>query len=166
MTRKKNYTPEGKICVNCLIPLDYSNIRPADLAQANYICKRCRKLRDQLRYENRKEIIREQQRGYDLAVKMKVIEAYGWKCNCCDENRYEFLTVDHTNNDGVAERERTKQGTGTKLYRWLVKNNFPKEGYQLLCYNCNCSKGFFGYCPHNKPDIIVRPTKRPVKTHG
>lgn len=37
---------------------------------------------------------------------------------------------------------------GSRFYVWLKKNNYP-PGFQILCYNCNCAKGHFGYCPHN-----------------
>jgi len=156
------YSTDGKDCIVCFRALDTNNTRAADIAQANYICIICRKHRDKARYINNKEIIKEQQRGYDRANKVKIIEAYGSKCVCCGETLLEFLTIDHINNDGAADRKENKHGSGGKLYRWLIQNNFPKEGYQLLCYNCNCSKGFFGYCPHNKPEIIIRPT-RPAK---
>ena len=42
------------------------------------------------------------------------------------------------------------------MYRWLKKHGFPKEGFQLLCYNCNCAKGFFGKCPHKKQDLVQK----------
>ncbi len=37
--------------------------------------------------------------------------------------------------------------TGSKLYNWLKRNNFPK-GFQTMCINCNFAKGMFGVCPH------------------
>lgn len=153
-----------KFCIDCLTPLTNENTNKYDRNASQYICKGCHKSRDKKRYENRKEIIREQQRGYDLSVKMKIIEAYGGKCVCCGENILEFLTIDHINNDGAADRKDNKHGSGGKLYRWLIKNGFPKENYQILCYNCNCAKGFFGYCPHNKPEAIIRPTRPARKT--
>ncbi len=158
-TRRGPYSTEGKLCINCFIELTPKNTRPADIAQANYVCKPCRKARDKQRYIDRKEIIREQQRIYDPEIKKKIIEAYGGKCTCCGESALEFLTIDHINNDGAADRKQNNKKSGGKLYRWLIKNNFPKENYQLLCYNCNCAKGFFGYCPHNKPEVIIRPTR-------
>ena len=127
---------------------------------AQYVCKKCRKSRDKRRYENRKEIIRQQQRIYDLSIKQRVIEAYGGECVCCNENIIEFLVIDHINNDSAEDKRNNGNKTGGKLYRWLIKNNFPKEKYQILCYNCNCSKGFFGYCPHKKPDIVLTPKKK------
>lgn len=155
---------ENKICKDCLIDLTIDNIHQYDIDAAQYVCKSCRKQRDKKRYESRKELIREQQREYDLSIKMKVIEGYGGKCSCpgCNIDTLEFLTIDHINNDGAEDRRQNGKKSGGKLYRWLIKNNFPKDKYQLLCYNCNCAKGFFGYCPHDKPDIIIRPT-RPKK---
>lgn len=155
---------ENKICKDCLIDLTVDNIHQYDIDAAQYVCKKCRKYRDKKRYENRKELIREKQRIYDLSIKMRVIEAYGSKCACpgCTIDTVEFLTIDHINNDGAEDRRQNGKKSGGKLYRWLIQNNFPKDSYQLLCYNCNCAKGFFGYCPHNKPDTIIRPT-RPKK---
>lgn len=150
MTRNKKYTPDNKYCLDCQISLNYDNIRASDLSQANYICCSCRKIRDQNRYINNKANIRIQQKQYELNNKIKIIEAYGGKCICCQETALEFLTIDHVNDNGAEERKDTNQGTGGKLYRWLIKRNFPKDNYQLLCYNCNCAKGFFGYCPHQK----------------
>jgi hypothetical protein len=149
-----------KICKDCLIELNNDNSNEYDIKCGQYVCKTCRKLRDKQRYQNKKEIIREQQRLYDLSVKIKIIEAYGGKCTCCGESALEFLTIDHINNDGAEDRKNNGKKSGGKLYRWLMKNNFPKENYQILCYNCNCSKGFFGYCPHNKPEIIVRISRK------
>jgi hypothetical protein len=144
------YSVENKDCIICLIALTIENTRSGDIARANYICKSCHKKRDQQKYINRKEIIREQQRKYEINIKMKIIEEYGGKCACCNENTPEFLTIDHINNNGAKERELTKQGSGGKIYRWLIKNGYPKDNYQLLCYNCNCAKGFCGVCPHKK----------------
>jgi hypothetical protein len=131
---------ENKICKDCLIDLNINNINKYDLNSAQYVCKICRKQRDKNKYEKRKELIREQQRMYDLSIKIKIIKAYGGECICCKENILEFLTIKSINNDNKS---------GGKLYRWLIKNNFPEE-YELLCYNCNNAKILFGYCPHNK----------------
>lgn len=148
MTNKKR-SLEGKICKDCLIPLTEDNTNEYDVNAAQYVCIKCCKQRAKQKYQNRKELIREQQRVYDLAVKMKTIESYGSKCVCCGENTIEFLTIDRIHNDGIEDRKKS----GGKLYRWLINHNFPKENYQILCYNCNCAKDFFGYCPHNKIEI-------------
>lgn len=156
---KRHYNFEDKICRICLKDLTKDNCKNSNIIRANYICTLCVKAYAKQKYINKKEIIREQQRIYDLNIKQKVIKAYGSKCICCNEETIEFLTIDHINNNGAEDRKNNGKKSGGKLYRWLIKNNFPKEEYQLLCYNCNCAKGFFGYCPHNKPDIIIRPTR-------
>lgn len=164
--KKRQYSFEGKTCTVCFKDLTKDNTRPSDIKRAKYMCIHCCKEYSKKRYIDRKELIREQQRIYDLSVKQKIIEAYGGKCVCCGEETLEFLTIDHINNDGAEDRRQNGRKSGGKLYRWLIKNNFPKEDYQLLCYNCNCSKGFFGYCPHNKPDIVVPLTRNTHKQPG
>lgn len=139
-SKKGPYSPAGKLCIICLKDLDSNNTRAADIKQANYICINCRKARDKQRYVDKKEMIREQQRIYDLNNKLAVIKAYGGVCECCNENILEFLTIN------AADRKES----GGKLYRWLIKNNFPKDNCQLLCFNCHSSKSLFGYCPHNQ----------------
>jgi hypothetical protein len=161
MNINKKY--ENKICKDCLIDLTPENTNKYSFDRSKYVCKLCEKKRAQRKYIERKELIREQQRIYDLSCKQKVIEAYGGKCACCGESIIEFLTIDHINNNGAEDRKNNGNKTGGKLYRWLIKNNFPQGEYQVLCFNCNCSKGFFGYCPHNKLKIVVRVTRKTIK---
>lgn len=86
-------------------------------------------------------------RKYHLENRKKAIEHYGGKCVCCGEDTYEFLCIDHINNDGHLER---KAGKSTRnLYNIFRQGIFPKH-YQLLCHNCNMAKGFYGKCPHQK----------------
>ena len=67
--------------------------------------------------------------------------------SCCGETGFEFLTVDHINNDGNEHRRQIKAAFG--IYGWLEKNGFPKDGLQLLCWNCNMGKrANGGTCPH------------------
>jgi len=68
------------------------------------------------------------------------------KCECCGENAFEFLTFDHINGGGNKHRKNNKIWN---LAVWLVKNDYP-EGFRILCFNCNCSIGHCGYCPHQK----------------
>ena len=70
-------------------------------------------------------------------------------CRCCGlDEHLDFLTVDHI--DGRKTRPRKEQGLlGANLNRWLRKNNYP-DGFQILCFNCNSTKGFFGTCPHGR----------------
>jgi len=88
---------------------------------------------------------------YKLKRKKMVIEYYSNGnncCACCGESIFEFLTIDHMNNDGAEHRRQMEHG-GRTIYRWLIQHDFPK-GFQVLCYNCNCAKGHHGICPHKK----------------
>lgn len=79
-------------------------------------------------------------------------------CNCCKEDRLEFLSIDHINGGGKAHI----QEIGYNLVRWLRKNNYP-EGYRVLCMNCNFSIGHHGYCPHTTKSKLL--SELPLK-HG
>lgn len=84
--------------------------------------------------------------------KAQVFEAYGgYKCKCCSEDEPMFLSIDHVNNDGAAERKAgLYSGSGTAFYKWLRKNGFP-DGYQVLCMNCQVGKHKNGgVCPHQR----------------
>jgi len=83
-------------------------------------------------------------------LRAETLDAYGNRCNCCGESTPEFLSVDHINNDGAAHRREAKLSGGSRFYEWLKKHGFPKDRFQLLCYNCNFAKGRYGECPHVK----------------
>ncbi len=99
--------------------------------------------------------------------RLKVLQYYSKRlsksnipcCNCCGLNSHiEFLTVDHIAGrqemDSEPELKKLKymsKLSGTALVIWIIKNNFPK-GFQILCHNCNQTKGYYGQCPlENKP---------------
>lgn len=79
-------------------------------------------------------------------LRIETLAAYGGKCTCCGERREQFLTVDHVVPFSQGGGPRNRRG-GPSLYRWLKKEGFP-EGFRLLCMNCNCSRSWNGYCPH------------------
>jgi len=83
-------------------------------------------------------------------------------CSCCMDNRIEVLSIEHSNNDGVFHRLDIQQRYNLKNYKDLggerlalyvlrdLKAGIPLwNGLTLHCRNCNCSKGFHGYCPHD-----------------
>lgn len=82
--------------------------------------------------------------------RLRVLTRYGGDppvCACCGTGHLEFLSMDHINGDGAAHRRLIGRSS---LYRWLEQNDYP-EGFRVLCFNCNCAIGFYGYCPHNPP---------------
>ena len=80
--------------------------------------------------------------------KVQIITRYGGFCICCGEKRIEFLCIDHINGGGNQHRKEIGS-SGTPMYKWLVKNKYPK-GFRVLCHNCNMSIGAYGYCPHQE----------------
>ena len=98
--------------------------------------------------------------GYYKALyrkhRLEVINAYGGQCQCCGENKYEFLAIHHGNNDGHEHRKKLakehpgSRGTDTMI-RWIRRNGFPKDiGITILCANCHNAETFYGECPHKK----------------
>ena len=79
------------------------------------------------------------------AAKAAGIAAYGGQCICCGEARVEFLTLDHINGRAT-EPYRI---TGQKAWARLKARGWPRDNFQLLCFNCNCAKGIYGRCPHS-----------------
>ena len=72
-------------------------------------------------------------------------QIYGDKCACCGESNRQFLTLDHINNNGVAER---KAINWFGCMRKAIRES-DKTQYQVLCYNCNYGKRRNkGICPH------------------
>ena len=77
-----------------------------------------------------------------------VFDYYGNRCTCCGETEPLFLTIDHINNDGYADKK--KGLTGVNLYRKIVKEGFP-DTFRILCWNCNCGRSKNnGVCPHER----------------
>jgi hypothetical protein len=94
-----------------------------------------------------KEKRAETSRLYNRNLKAETMQAYGGKCTCCGETILDFLTIDHIENDGAKKRKEEKCGLGGTLYRWLKRNNYPKD-FQVLCFNCNFSKNISDKCIH------------------
>jgi hypothetical protein len=69
-----------------------------------------------------------------LRYKKAALAAYGGeKCVGCGETEIVVLSLDHIKQDGHLYR--AEQGTGTRLYQWLRKNDYP-PGFRVLCMNC------------------------------
>ena len=77
------------------------------------------------------------------------------KCACCGESILQFLTIDHIKGGGDKHRATIKGLAGVNFYKWLRKQGYP-EGYQVLCYNCNCGKGRGEICPHKKQESPIQ----------
>lgn len=90
------------------------------------------------------------------ALRMEVLNHYSGgtlKCTCpgCETpaGHMEFLAIDHEGKTGAAHR---KEVGKSAVYRWLKRQGFPK-GFRVLCHNCNSAHGYYGFCPHEHPEL-------------
>lgn len=155
---KKRYEQTPGLCANCGADTD------------SYYCSPCKEKRYRRQKKRLKKRVKEglcikcpnealdghsyclcclnKQKEYRRLKKKEVFEAYGGaKCACCGESTFDFLTIDHVNNDGADHRREIGAG-GTTTYMWLIRNKFP-EGFQVLCANCQLGKAVNGgVCSH------------------
>jgi hypothetical protein len=73
-------------------------------------------------------------------------------CACCGEDIFEFLALDHKNNDGSEHRKQV----GMNMVSFALANNYPAI-FQVLCHNCNMCKGTYGHCVHEHVDMDKGP---------
>lgn len=151
---------EGKSCSRCKAwkPLgDYGKLGAASDGLQRY-CKPCmcelgRKY-NAVNIEKRRELSRRGNKRLGPAyfrerhqlLKRAMVMAYGGECECCGETEIEFLTLDHINGGGHQHRKAV--GGGSKVWRMLRDAGWPKEGYRLLCMNCQLGFAHGRTCPH------------------
>jgi hypothetical protein len=111
-------------------------------------CKECRQKYSRVYYRANRSKVLAREKELRWKFRLEAIKAYGGKCVCCGEQTPEFLTIDHVNGGGNKHREEV--GGSKQLYKILSKKGWPKNEYRLLCYNCNCARGAFGFCPHER----------------
>jgi len=129
-------------------------------------CVSCCKLRSKEYRKNNVEQIRKNgnseaaikcRERYRHRFRKNVLNKYGNKCACCGETESKFMSIDH-----VYGRKNKKYKKEPKshnlLYLYLSKKNKRLSEYQLLCYNCNCAKGFYGVCPHKLRETKIEVT--------
>ena len=150
---RREVHPEEKLCSGCkeLKTLDKFNNRAASKDGKMPVCKKCHLINVQKWRKNNPEKKREQGRRDSARLKAEVIQAYGGFCKCCGETEPSFLTIDHIAGNG-AELRKENPREKDNIYRMLRQQGFPKENYQLLCMNCNWSKGAGanGECIHSR----------------
>lgn len=160
-TRRKRYIELG-LCMtcgkenntefnNCLECGKKMNERTSNWRRNNPI--RNKEIKNNSYLKNHESILKHA-REYSKAYWLKVIIHYGAKCSCCGETIIEFLTIDHMYEEGHKQRNRLHR-QGRTLYLWLVQNNYP-EGYQVMCFDCNCGRARNnGICPHKQKHLNI-----------
>ena len=110
-------------------------------------------------WERNKERMKEIFKKNHIKTRTLALEKYGGKppkCACCGETIIEFLGIDHINGGGNKHR---MGKTSKDIYRWLLRTRKKPKQFQVLCHNCNCAKGYYGYCPHEKNHMKAKEVK-------
>jgi hypothetical protein len=130
------------VCRDCS-ESDLSKLCPDDRCymKVKRLCKSCAAKRVK-GYRKKTDKYRIAKKNSDLRLRKKVLNAYGNKCVYCNEKHYEFLAIDHVNDNGAEHRRTIRNGDGNQVLREIVKEGFPNT-YQILCHNCNSAKGFY-----------------------
>jgi hypothetical protein len=142
----------GATCRSCGVTLSDANWRAT--WNTGFLCRECKAdYHRAWRQDHPDRVAAHRVAAYAVHREQRVIVLthYGLNgtmaCVCCAESRYEFLTIDHTGDDGADHR---KSGVSTQqLPAWLIARGFP-PGFQTLCWNCNAAKAFYGSCPHGR----------------
>ena len=98
----------------------------------------------------------------NFQARILALEHYGgtnYKCACCPESEFSFLTIDHIDGKGSEDRIKLvgdKLAAGHHFYRKLKELKFP-DGYQVLCMNCQVGRrDNGGVCPHKRAALTTQ----------
>lgn len=100
------------------------------------------------RYHANPEKHRQYAKDQRIKLREEFILAYGNKCACCNEPEHAFLTLEHKNRNGSEERKMFS--TSSQILASLRRKGWPKDDYELLCFNCNRASWERGICPHRQ----------------
>jgi hypothetical protein len=136
----ETHAPNHRYCSSCKKARDYASYKRSIAKRLDYYHRQFREAE-----RKRRRIRRDKVLGY--------YSAGTFSCNCCGESEKDFLSIDHIEGEGNRfSRENGIPRGGDLLYKWLIKNGYP-SGFQVLCMNCNFSKGQFGViCLHKRAE--------------
>jgi hypothetical protein len=111
-------------------------------------CGKCKE-RAAEQARRRRTRINAYQRARNERLRLECIAAYGGRCVCCGEDHPRLLTIDHVNDDGAYERKSIR--SLPVLIAKLKREGWPRDRYQIMCFNCNCGRAHNGgVCPHKE----------------
>lgn len=151
----------ARYCATCRAEKT-KELRNASFKRAWNDPKRRKKLRRQSRESARRwiktpgnrEDLRARERARHLKLKLEAIKRFGGKCACCGEKRYQFLSFDHVDGDGVFHRRELGGKVpvrGPHFLRRLKRDGWKtKYKLRLLCMNCHMAIDLWGGCPHKE----------------
>jgi hypothetical protein len=143
--------PDEKTCQRCKTVKPISSFDKSDYKnRPRAICQEC--LKDTGKSV---EMRRNVQRRWLKKQRATVINALGGICACCGEREFKFLTIDHVGEWGALHRRSLGRNSNTrKVLQDIINMGYPRDKFQVLCYNCNNTNAFYGGCPHNSFDVM------------
>lgn len=112
------------------------------------VCSRCGRSRDERKFPKsigggRRNYCFSCRARYETArLRLDMYENLGDRCACCGETHPQFLTLEH-----ILGVEGERKPWWQEL-RQARREGWPRDKYEVLCFNCNCAKGHWGDCPH------------------
>jgi len=80
------------------------------------------------------------QAAYRKNLRTRILDAYGRKCSnpeCGYDKDERALDLDHI----YGKKAEGHEGLGAqRIYQIIIRENFPKDRYRILCRNCNWLK--------------------------
>jgi hypothetical protein len=136
------------VCTDCRRDFEGGSMKNGRAYKVCPVCRQQARARSAAQREAHPGANAQYLRNLRRRYRQEAFDAYGGKCACCGESRYEFLTIDHPNGGGRRERQLSFAPGGASFARWLARQGYP-EGYRVLCHNCNSAYGYYGQCPHS-----------------
>lgn len=150
--RRVRFIVDGKVpCAVCKKQKSTTDFHKSKASPIGvcYVCKPCTAERAAEWY---KANIEKAPHHWKVAQRNRKVKALSFYsngapvCACCGITELAFLTIDHINGNGAAHRRSIGR---VNFYAWLIRNEYP-DGFQVLCYNCNCAKRDGAECPHKR----------------
>jgi hypothetical protein len=152
-----------QVCIDCGKVIEEGDIYPSRLEAQTYLHKACDKKRStnwqrktgwgKKNYVRNSKKLTENSRRYQQRLKIEAVRQLSNGTMACanpyNQHKEPYtdmraLTIDHINSDGAAFRKRlfgsNQRGASTYICRWLKKNGYPKDQFQVLCWNCQWIK--------------------------
>lgn len=140
---KRRKDGHDSACKECLLKYAKNYYQIKHKFNLKYKKQRCNFAKK--RYRKKRLELLQQGKLRNYHARLRCLDAYGGKCSFCPETMSEFLAIDHIDGGGNQHRKKLKTN---RIYLWLEKNGYPKDGYRILCHNCNVSLAMYGYSPH------------------
>lgn len=130
------------------IEFQYTGRKHADSSSCRmHTCRICWR-------ELHRKAVNKTNRIWNRNLRIKVIEGLGGTCSCCGEVEVRWLSIDHIGGWGKEHRKiisgNSRGGRQKDILLDIIKQGYPRDKFQILCWNCHMSMHHYGECPHKE----------------